>query len=486
MTMDATYFAQIILSLGSIAVLAWKIAAITESEPVVDEAPEVEAAPSPTQVHPALETLAADLTRLRWALTEPQVPVRLSAVTELSLMPGREPLAMLLNMVRDGNFEIRRVAVQRIGAEKDPIHLDVLLQAAKDVRIEVQNVACEGLIGQKDPRVLELFRRLALQGLQYARILGIRGLGAAEDQQELLLEIYRNSTGKVREEAMVALSASSHPDAVSVVREHLKKSMDRNVAGTPSEPIDPAQFKKLLDQEPSLPLLEKLELEVAQYSPKRRKAEVLSRLELIARDSSQDERTRYIAVRGIGFLGGLPARERLEGFSHDYLTAVRFAATITLGKLHNPLVIPVLTKGLRDSSFLVRAAATHYLSDFTQEVSSETFDALLSDPTPLVKYQARKALEARNVSSGEETPAPAVENAPQGVKTKVADPRDIRITAPAATATVQQSLQNLLRSSGSVAPRKFGTFNGFSVDRKKPTLSEILRTGSKHSLAPQY
>ncbi|MBI3890276.1 MAG: HEAT repeat domain-containing protein [Candidatus Wallbacteria bacterium] len=551
--MDTLFVSELILSIGSIAWLAWKIAGLplleTESvhrafvthreppiapvvglvvanpvettapaafaaagtehlaAPATAEAPagqlangaasgaesaapcaavvapaEADARQAATPVPTAMpETRPPDFQRLRWALSSEQVPMRLAAAAELSLIPGPEALALLAGVARDPDYELRRIAVQRLGAEKDPAHIDGLLQAARDVRIEVQNAACTGLIGAKDERVIDLFRRLALHGLHYARLLGIRGLGAAGGQERLLLEIYRNSTGKVREEAVVALAASSEPEALEAVREHLKLRMEQGPVGVKPEPVDEAQFRQVIEQEPSLALIEELEAAFKALPPSKRKGEVLAKLSAIAADGEADERRRYMAVRGIGFLGGLPVLEQLEAATHSPITAVRFGATIAIGRLRSGKAIDILKKALGDASFLVRAAAVAYLEQLGQSVERHLFEAAALDPDALVRDLAKKVLAARPAApSPFATRAQAPSEPKVGAAAEASRPRTgFTLSAPrpslAGIGKPDQALEVLLRPLRTAAMSRAPMASRFPPDHRKLTLSEVLR-----------
>lgn len=519
--MDTLFVSELVLSIGSIAWLAWKIAGHPTFEPTPAVARPATVPPAPVALtagvaasDPALSVAAApegvgptavaaqgpgkpgelrppDFQRLRWGLSSEQVPMRLAAAAELSLIPGAEALELLAGLVRDPDFEVRRIAVQRLGAEKSPAHLDALLAAARDVRIEVQNAACEGLIGSPDERVVDLFRRLALNGLHYARLLGIRGLGAARGQEKLLLEIYRNSIGKVREEAVVALAASSEPEALDAVREHLRLRLEQGPIVAPPEPVDESQFRQVMEQEPSVILIEELETAVKELAPSKRKGEVLGRLAAIASEATVEERRRFLAVRGIGFLGGLPALEQLETFTQDAKTAVRFGAVIAIGKLRSAKVIETLKRALGDSSFLVRGAAVVFLEQLGQAVERPIFEAAALDTDPLVKELARKVLAGRPAA-----PSPfatRVELAPPRPPTAAApEPKaeakperlppppslaGITLTAPKATRAgigrSDQALESLLRPLRN--PSIVRPLTRFPGDHRKLTLSEVLR-----------
>jgi HEAT repeat protein len=403
--METLFTAELVLSLGSIACLAWKIAGLSEPEAPAaamvaagqggspGQPAEAPAAPGGSQ-----ETQAPDLTRLRWALASAQVPVRLAAAAELSVIPDQEALELVCGLVRDPDYEIRRIAVQRIGAERSPAHTDLLLQAARDVRIEVQNAACEGLIGNRDPRVIELFRRMAMQGLHYAKLLGLRGLGACGGEEGLLLEIYRNTSGRVQDEAAVALAGSRTPEALGVVRDYLKQKLSQGASGAATVAVDEAQFRQVLDQEPSVPMIEELESKCHDLPPAQRKGEVLACLSTLASDETADERRRYLAVRGLGFLGGQPVLEKLQDYRSHPVIAVRFGATIALGKLRSARALDLLKQALGDPSSLVRAAAVVFLGQMGNSVERGIFEAAAQDPDRLVNGLANQVLQSRQAS----------------------------------------------------------------------------------------
>ena len=399
--METLFTAELVLSLGSIACLAWKIAGLSEPEAPVaataagQPAPMAQTPETAAASGPVPDQQPADLTRLRWALASAQVPVRLAAAAELAVIPGQEALELVCGLVRDPDFEIRRIAVQRIGAEHSAAYTELLLQAARDVRIEVQNAACEGLIGNRDPRVIELFRRMAMQGLHYAKLLGLRGLGACGGEEALLLEIYRNSSGRIQDEAAVALAGSRTPEALGVVRDYLKQRLAQGASGAAAATVDEAQFRQVLDQEPSVPMIEELESKCSDLPPAQRKGEVLACLATIAADESADERRRYLAVRGLGFLGGQPLLEKLQDYRQHPVIAVRFGAAIAMGKLRSARALAQLKQALGDTSSLVRAAAVVFLGQLGNSVERGVFEAASQDPDGLVQGLARQVLQAR-------------------------------------------------------------------------------------------
>ncbi len=77
----------------------------------------------------------------------------------------------------------------------------------------------------------------------------------------------------------------------------------------------------------------------------------------VSADQAADSRTRWVAIRVLGQVGGAQARDALLLRMKDDQPAIRVAAASALGDLGDRMAVPALITALDDESQLVRAAA---------------------------------------------------------------------------------------------------------------------------------
>lgn len=141
---------------------------------------------------------------LRYRLKDPNSSVREAAAMELIFAPEAEFLPDLLNMLTDADADVRRTALQALGALNDPTPLEQLCQALLDDVPEVADAALGALV-----KLGTLSLNALIAWLRHAewpqRAAALRGLSLMGVEARLLMPLTQDPIWEVRAEAYAAL-----------------------------------------------------------------------------------------------------------------------------------------------------------------------------------------------------------------------------------------------------------------------------------------
>lgn len=141
---------------------------------------------------------------LRYRLKDPNPNVRESAAMELIFAPDSEMLPDLLALIGDTDTDVRRTALQAIGALNAPEALDGLCQALLDQVPEVSEAALGALV-KLGPLSLQALTQWIEHPEWPQRAAAARGLSQMGVDPQLLVPLAQDSIWEVRGEAYLAL-----------------------------------------------------------------------------------------------------------------------------------------------------------------------------------------------------------------------------------------------------------------------------------------
>jgi len=260
--------------------------------------------------------------------------VRAAAVPGIRLLAGAQALDILLPLLRDSDFEVRKAVIAAVGQTRDARALEPLGQMVLDQTLPPDQRAetARALENLGDARAVPSLIQALADGDSFVRRCAVQALGKLRDGQ-----------------AGAALRGLANDPAVEV-REAVALAL-----GTIRDPQGPAALVHLLNDP-------REEVRDAAGQALTQLGEDVSGPALLEALAAGDSVPRPLVIELLGDLHYLPAlpvlSQHLRGGQRD----IRLAAASALGRLGDPAAAEALSAALHDADSDVRAQAAEALA----------------------------------------------------------------------------------------------------------------------------
>ncbi|MDQ3776211.1 MAG: HEAT repeat domain-containing protein [Pseudomonadota bacterium] len=360
----------------------------------------------------------------RWVRMYLELPHLRGRLLALLRRPGHplrykpETLDTLFKAVGDKDTGMRRVAVEALGALKDPRALDPLLHTLRDKDASVRWATTEALSEMQDPRAVDPLLRALRDEDDAVQWQAAWALGRLQDPRALepLLQALRDKDAGVQRNASWALGQLKDPRAFEPLLQNLRDN-DPGLRKVAAYVFGNWEDRRAL--EPLIQALRDKDPDVRQAAAGAlgmfKDPQALEPLLQALRD--EDIGVRQAAIAALGALQDPQALNPLFQSLHDQNTGVRQAAAGALYELQDPQALEPLLQALRDKDADVRGGAASALGALQDPRAIEPLLQAILDKDAGVRRSAAWAL-------GELQDPQALEPLLQALRDKDASVRD--------------------------------------------------------------